>query len=40
VIEAPADLLLPPLDGYVWLDLRGRPRHVWAAFLEIELEGS
>jgi len=23
-----------PLPGYVWLDLDGAPRHVWAASLE------
>src|SRR5215210_2398176 len=34
VIEQPADVLTPPLDGYVWIDLDGRPRSVWAAFLE------
>jgi len=37
VIEPPADILTPPLEGYVWIDLDGRPRHVWAAHLEVEL---
>jgi hypothetical protein len=36
LIEQPADLLTPPLEGYVWIDLDGRPRSIWAAFLEIE----
>lgn len=37
VVEQPADVLTPPLAGYVWIDLNGRPQSVWAAFLEIEL---
>jgi hypothetical protein len=36
LIEQPADVLMPPLDGYVWIDLDGRPRSVSAAFLEQE----
>lgn len=36
LIEQPADLLTPPLEGYVWIALDGRPRSVWSAFLELE----
>ena len=36
LIEQPADVLTAPLKGYVWIDLDGRPRSIWAAFLEIE----
>jgi hypothetical protein len=36
LIEQPADILTSPLDRYAWIDLDGRPRSVWAAFLEIE----
>ena len=36
VTEQPSDILTPPLEGYVWIDLDGRPRSVWAAFLEVE----
>jgi hypothetical protein len=36
LIEQPADLQTPPREGYVWIDLDGRPRSIWAAFLEIE----
>lgn len=25
-----------PLEGYVWLEVDGHPRHVWAQFLDIE----
>jgi hypothetical protein len=27
-----------PRPGYVWLDIQGRPRHVWAALLEFRDE--
>jgi hypothetical protein len=36
IVELPADVLTPTLEGYVWIDLNGRPQSVWAAFLEIE----
>ena len=36
LIEQPADMLTAPLKGYVWIDLDGRPRSVWAAFLELD----
>jgi hypothetical protein len=38
VIEQPADALTQQLEGYVWIDLHGRPQSVWAAFLEIIYE--
>lgn len=37
-IEQPPDVLTPPLAGYVWIDDGTRPRSVWAAFLELELQ--
>ncbi|MGH7514703.1 MAG: hypothetical protein ACREOQ_17485 [Gemmatimonadales bacterium] len=27
-----------PLKGYVWLEVSGRPRHVWAAHLKMRSE--
>jgi hypothetical protein len=36
LIEQPADLSTQPLEGYVWIDLDGRPQSIWAVFLEIE----
>ena len=36
MIERPADV--QPLEGYIWIDLHGRPQSVWAAFLEIIYE--
>jgi hypothetical protein len=36
VIEQPPDVLTNPLDGYVWIDLDGWPRSMWAAFLELD----
>jgi hypothetical protein len=38
VLDRNPDVTLPPLDGYVWVDVRGLPRTIWAAFLEIEIE--
>jgi hypothetical protein len=38
LIEQPADVLAAPLEGYVWIDLDGRPRSVWAAFLELDAQ--
>ena len=26
-----------PLEGYVWLDVDGHMRHIWAQFLEIDV---
>jgi len=37
VTEPPADMLTRSLEGYVWIAL-DRPRHVWAAHLEVELD--
>ena len=37
LIAQPADVLTPPLQGYVWIHLDGRPRSVWSAFLQVEL---
>jgi hypothetical protein len=37
VIEQPDDVLMSPIDGYVWIDLDGRPRSVWADFLEQDI---
>ena len=40
LIEQPAEMLTPRLEGYVWIDVGGRPRSIWSAFLELEpLEG-
>jgi hypothetical protein len=38
VIEQPADVLTPPLAGYVWLDVHGLARSVSGAFLELAVE--
>jgi hypothetical protein len=38
LIKQPANVLTPPLQGDVWIDLDGRPRSVWSAFLQVELD--
>jgi hypothetical protein len=38
LIEQPVGGLLPTAAGYAWIDLDGRPRSVWSAFLEVELD--
>jgi hypothetical protein len=36
MILRPADILMPTLEGYVWIDLNGHPRSLPARWLEIE----
>ena len=38
MIEQPADVLAAPPEGYVWIDLDGRPRSLPARWLEIVAE--
>jgi hypothetical protein len=38
VIERPGGLIGRPVEGYIWLDYRGRPLSVWAAFFELAQE--
>ena len=39
LIEQPPDMLMAPLEGYVWIDVDGRSRSVWSAFLEVDEQG-
>ena len=38
MVSRPAHILMPTLEGYVWIDLHGHPRTLPARWLEIEAE--
>ena len=35
VLEGNPEVTTPPLQGWMWIELQGKPRNVWAAHFEV-----